>query len=95
MRFPALVFPVLNPPEGCPRWVRWEALDEKWALRIHHQTLERLAERGGLSPDEIFINVRHLKYSDKVPDADAIALCHELAPNVEGNRLAAHEPTKE
>jgi len=76
----ARLFPVLQPPNGCPHFVRWDALDEGWALRIHHQTLERLADRGGLSPAEIFINVRHLRYY-KVPDVDAVALCHDLAPN--------------
>ena len=74
-------FPVLRPPTGCTDWVPWAALDEAWAMRIHNQTLARLAQRGGLCPDEIFINRHHLKYLDKVPTVDAIALCNELASN--------------
>jgi hypothetical protein len=50
-------------------------------MRIHGQTLERLAERGGLSPDEIFINQHRLKWLDKVRDQEAIDLCNGLASN--------------
>jgi len=32
--------------------VRFDALNERQAMRNHGQTLDRLAERGGLGPDE-------------------------------------------
>ena len=75
-------FPVLKPPNGCTTWVPWSALDAQWAMRIHGQTLERLAERGGLCPDEIFLNKHRLKWLTKVRDREAIDLCNEMASNV-------------
>ena len=74
-------FPVLKPPNGCTTWVPWSALDAQWAMRIHGQTLERLAERGGLCPDEIFLNKHRLKWLTKVRDREAIDLCNEMASN--------------
>jgi hypothetical protein len=40
---------------GCPREIPWSFLEphEARAKRNHDQTLQRLAERGGLSPAEI------------------------------------------
>jgi hypothetical protein len=38
-------------------------LDEEWALRVHSQTLGRLAERGGMSHEEIVANVEKLHFS--------------------------------
>ena len=35
-------------------------LDNDWALKIHGQTLTRLAERGGMSHEEIVANVQRL-----------------------------------
>lgn len=74
-------FPILKPPKGCTDWVPWDAIDEKWAMKIHGQSVERLAQRGGLTPDEIFINRHKLNYFAKVFDAEAIALCNELVSN--------------
>ena len=42
---------------GAPRYVRWSALNEEQAQRNHGQSLDRLAQRGGLSPEEIVFNV--------------------------------------
>ncbi len=40
---------------GCPRSVPWSVLEPyaEQAMRFHGQTLEKLAERGGLSPSEV------------------------------------------
>jgi hypothetical protein len=55
-------FPVISAHErkliealGCPTSVPWDlvAPHERQAQRNHDQTLERLAERGGLSPCEL------------------------------------------
>lgn len=54
-------FPVLQ--TGKKIYVDWDCLNEDWALMIHGQTLERLAERGGLSPKEIVLNVERRKIS--------------------------------
>jgi len=41
--------------EDCPESIPWELIEpHEWqARRNHYQSLERLAERGGLSPDEL------------------------------------------
>lgn len=36
----------------CPQSIPMSMLNEEWADRNHHQTLDRLAQRGGLGPDE-------------------------------------------
>ena len=77
----ARLFPVLRAPAGCTAFVRWDALDDRHAQRVHGQTLERLAERGGLSASEIVINVRRLKWTDPVDLAEAIAVTNSIAPN--------------
>jgi hypothetical protein len=46
--------------EGMPRSVKWSALDDRQAQLNHSQTLERLAERGGLSPVEMMCNVSRI-----------------------------------
>ena len=35
-------------------------LSEEWALKIHGQTLDNLAERGGLSSEDVVINIDRL-----------------------------------
>lgn len=72
-------FPVLQPPIGCAAWVIWYALDGQWALRIHGQSLEQLAKRGGLSPKEIYLNKYRLPLLTNVSDRDAIELCNKIA----------------
>jgi hypothetical protein len=53
-------FPIMVGYEGtkgpCPSWIPWEAIApyEGHAQENHQQSLERLAERGGLSPVEAF-----------------------------------------
>lgn len=37
-----------------------ECLSEKWAQKVHGQSLARLDERGGMSPQEIFVNLNKL-----------------------------------
>ncbi len=52
-------FPVLraNKYQHCPRFVRWDLLNPHRALDNHSQTLQRLSERGGLSPLELMANL--------------------------------------
>ena len=84
-------FPVLKPPPGCTAWVRWDALDAKWARHIHGQTLERLAERGGLCPEEIMLNLKRLSWSAKISREDAVALTNSIAANDGGNARHDHD----
>lgn len=41
----------------CPKSVPFELLNEEQAMKNHSQTLDRLNERGGMSPIEIVANV--------------------------------------
>jgi hypothetical protein len=58
-------FPVLHAPEGCPKFVNWDKLNEHWAQRNHGQSLQRLAERGGLSTWELYINVHGMQWPNR------------------------------
>lgn len=74
-------FPVLRAPPGCASFIKWSALDDRQARVNHSQTLERLAERGGLSPVEIFGNINRIKWRDLggVDKAAAVELVNRLA----------------
>lgn len=73
-------FPVLNAPPGCATTVPFEALSELSARINHSQSLQRLAERGGLSPKEIWLNINHMNiiYHDNITTEDAIDLVNKL-----------------
>lgn len=58
--------------------VRWKALNEENANRVHGQSLLGLAKRGGLNPEEIFINVNDLHWGSKVDSQAAEALVKRL-----------------
>jgi hypothetical protein len=62
----------------CPRSVPWEmvAPHEAQAQYNHGQTLERLAERGGLSPMELacVLADHHWRWSMSLPPATTVAL---------------------
>lgn len=79
-------FPVLNAPPGCATTVPFEALSELRAQINHGQSLQRLAERGGLSPKEIWLNIHNMPYSKtifaRLSKQDAIDLVNKL--NAEG-----------
>ena len=76
-----LGFPVLNAPKGCAKRVDVTKLNEEHAQKIHSQTLERLAARGGLSVKEIKMNIEmgewfaHSNYDEK----ECIALVNSIA----------------
>ncbi len=53
-------FPIMvgrGTAEPCPSWIPWDAIApyEGHALANHDQTLQRLAERGGLDPIEAYM----------------------------------------
>lgn len=53
-------FPVIRAEHWgaeCPKFVKWDALNEEWAQRNHGQSLQRLADRCGLDPTEIVANI--------------------------------------
>jgi hypothetical protein len=60
-------FPILTAcrqKPGCPSSIpwRWLAQHETQARQNHNQTLERLAERGGMSPQEIWYVIHDMQY---------------------------------
>ncbi len=91
----ARLFPVLRAPAGCAAFVRWDALDDRHAQRVHGQSLADLADRGGLSASEIVINVRRLKWTDPVDLTEAIAVTNSIAPNVKVTGSALPNQTKD
>lgn len=77
-------FPVLRShlPRGttCPRSVPWSLVEPHaaQAKTNHSQTLERLAERGGLSPAELWCLV-HDKSLSELPKETMVAWLVDLA----------------
>lgn len=59
-------FPILG-KTGNVKYVKWDKLSEKQAQANHGQSLTRLAERGGLSWEEIYWNYYKLEWSDRKP----------------------------
>lgn len=65
-----------------PRSIPWEAIEpHRQQAESNHcgQTLERLAQRGGLDPSEIYLAVNGLPFSHNGLDDDELrALGHDL-----------------
>lgn len=64
----------------CPKEIPMSLLNEANAFGIHGQSLERLNERGGLSPIEIIGNIRNLPYSafDSLNEGECIKQINQL-----------------
>lgn len=77
------LFPLLLSPTdralGCPAFIRWDVLNDGWAYQNHSQTLERLAQRGGLSPCEAVANIERRQWR-AMPAAEAVAVMKLHAP---------------
>ena len=72
--------PVWLPPQdrksyAGPLEIAFRHLSQAHALTVHSQSLERLAERGGMSPRELVCNIKHLSlldvYSIPLKEAEA------------------------
>lgn len=72
-------FPVLGSGVLPVNHVQWDKLNDQWAQRIHGQTLERLAQRGGLSDSEIYLNLNRLKWGTKVTQDQATSAVNSIA----------------
>lgn len=74
-------FPVYDAPEGCPASVTWSSLNLDHAERVHSSTLVRLAQRGGMTPIEIFGNVRRIPAREygRIKLAEALDLVKRIA----------------
>ena len=88
---PVKQFPVQAPNDrrlACVSSIPWACLNDAWAWKIHQQSLQRLAKRQGLSPQEIQGNVQRLSYAQicALSEAEAVtfvnALAAEKAPSV-------------
>lgn len=79
-------FPILYPTgvrrrePNLPTSVAWSIVEphEPQAIKNHDQTLERLAERGGLSPTELYAVLHDQKW-DALAGFDWAAWIRELA----------------
>ncbi len=74
-------FPILNYSDykNCPKYVRWDKLDNEWAIRVHDQTLNRLSDRGGLDPLEIVFNIEKLEWGAPVNMEHALNVVREIS----------------
>ena len=76
-------FPVMHADRfGCPKTIPWDALDEVWAMRVHGQTLERLAARGGLDPVEIAMNIERITWNSSRCYGISEAQCVQMIKNM-------------
>ncbi|HWI02381.1 MAG TPA: hypothetical protein VNT52_00885 [Acidimicrobiales bacterium] len=71
-------FPVPYPPPDCPASVVWSSLNNDRAVADHGQSLGKLAKLGGMTPVEIFANVRGVP-ERSVDRAEAVDLCKRIA----------------
>ena len=67
-----LAFPVIKPINGHAKFVDWHKLDNAWAIKVHGQSLQRLAERGGLNYIEIYWNLHKLRWDTPVALEEAL-----------------------
>lgn len=84
-------FPILDPIPGAPGYVPWSLVEPfgAHAQRNHQQSLERLAERGGLAVCEL-VAVLEGRNWHKMTDADALtALNRFLSPDAATGKLDA------
>jgi len=74
-------FPVLNHENyaNCPPSIPWSLIEPhaKQAEKVHSQTLDELARRGGLAPDElvaVLSDKNFYEYWQSVPNKNALAV---------------------
>lgn len=87
---PERTFPILGPRwPGAPRTVPWAFMEphRRQALKNHDQTLERLADRGGLDPGEMVAVVEERPWST-ITQEGAIARLKELLAAWDAARTA-------
>tara|TARA_R110000765_G_scaffold78399_4_gene154098 strand:- start:882 stop:1160 length:279 start_codon:yes stop_codon:yes gene_type:complete len=60
-----------------PSSVPFSILSEEWAQNIHRQSLDRLNERGGMCPLEIYLNIEKLGIGIGVQDSLIISSINE------------------
>ena len=94
-RFPVLVGLCTKPLPGQPKTVPWAlvAPHEAQARRNHDQTLRRLAERGGLSPDELVAVLEDRRW-ERMDRAAAVARLNELVQQFEAQPERPTAPAK-
>lgn len=67
--------------EGGGTWsksVPFSLLNEEWAQRNHQQSLQKLADRGGISPEEAIAIMDKRRYKPMPDDAVLIILKRRL-----------------
>ncbi len=71
-------FPILQ--NGEKVYIDWDCLNEDWAQVVHGQTLQQLSERGGLSIEEVYLNVNRKPASciKEVSESSAICLVNQI-----------------
>lgn len=83
------LFPIMRDRnDQCPRSVPWSVLaaHEAQAKDNHDQTLARLAERGGLSPQEAWCVAHDRRWRERCSEADAAAWVVSVQEDVAADR---------
>ena len=74
--------------------VRMDLLNEQWAQKNHGQSLERLAERGGLSVEEALAIAERRQWSAQRQEFESFRALALLVPTAESmDRPLADGPT--
>ncbi len=81
-------FPVLG--TSPKRYISWGTPNEEWASYNHGQTLERLAERGGLDRVELYANVMGMSCEEAIA-YNRTGGCGEIYKLTQDNLLITRE----
>ncbi len=76
----------------CPKEVPFELLDEHQAKSNHSQTLQRLAERGGLYPSEMIAVIAKRKFIGGQDIGKCIECINVHLKNYNNNKMNNQEP---
>lgn len=96
---PERQFPIIAPRDNkgralhdCPTSVPWALVEphRERAMTNHSQTLEELAERGGLAPDELHAVVHNQKWRPIAVDAAVQWLSDKLHPHASEAGVSPH-----
>lgn len=79
---------------GCGLAIRMDILNEAQAQKNHGQSLQRLAERGGLSPDEALAIVQRRAWKPGLRIEDTVKCLAALTPNAGIHRAAEGCPVE-
>lgn len=70
-------------------YIPWGVLSEEMAMKNHSQTLQRLAQRGGLGPQEalmVILNLRWCTSAEFPKEEESLKALHVVVKLIQENR---------